>query len=137
VRASDADRDRVAAVLRQHCAAGRLTLEELADRLEQVYEARTLDQLYALTNDMPDPEPHPHLAEHLPDLRTVVPARRGALAVDVASFAVFSAVLVGVWAATGAGYFWPVWPIVAWAVLIALHTVRVVRRSGDDRNDDG
>jgi hypothetical protein len=127
----------VAAVLRQHCAAGRLTLEELADRLEQAYEARTLDQLFALTNDMPDPEPHPHLAEHLPDLRTVVPARRGALAVDVASFAVFSAVLVGVWAATGAGYFWPVWPIVAWAVLVVVHTVRVVRRSGGDRNDDG
>ena len=130
LRASDADRDRVAAVLRQHCSAGRLTFEELSDRLGQVYEARTLDQLFALTNDMPDPEPHPHLGEYLPQLRPIVPARRRALAVDAATYAVISAVLVAVWAVTGGGYFWPMWLIIVWGVLLAVHAVSVFRRPG-------
>jgi hypothetical protein len=130
LRASDADRDRVAAVLRQHCSAGRLTFEELSERLGQVYEARTLDQLFALTNDMPDPEPHPQLGEYLPRLRPTVPARRRALAVDAATYAVISAVLVTVWAVTGGGYFWPMWLIIVWGALLAVHAVSVFRRPG-------
>jgi hypothetical protein len=122
----------VAAVLRQHCSAGRLTFEELSERLGQVYEARTLDQLFSLTNDMPDPEPHPHLADLLPDLPAVLPRRPGALVVDITILAVFSAILVGAWAAGGGGYFWPVWPIVASAVLVVVHAVRLMRRSGGD-----
>jgi hypothetical protein len=125
----------VAAVLRQHCSAGRLTFEELSERLEQVYEARTLDQLFSLTNDLPDPEPHPHLADHLPDLPTVLPRRRSAPIVDVTILAVFSAVLVGAWAVGGGGYFWPAWPIVAGAVLVVVHAVRLMRRSGGDASD--
>jgi hypothetical protein len=135
LRASDADRDRVAAVLRQHCSAGRLTFEELSERLGQVYEARTLDQLFALTNDMPDPEPHPHLGEHVPQLRTAVPTPSRALATHVATYVIVNAVLVAVWAATGGGYFWPIWPMVTWAVLVAAHVVTVVRAAG--RHDDG
>ncbi len=41
VRASDADRDRVAASLREHCALGRITMDELQERLDSVYEAKT------------------------------------------------------------------------------------------------
>jgi hypothetical protein len=120
----------VAAVLRQHCSAGRLTFEELSERLGQVYEARTLDQLFALTNDMPDPEPHPQLGEYLPQLRPTVPARRRALAVDAATYAVISAVLVTIWAVTGGGYFWPMWLIIVWGTLLAVHAVSVFRRPG-------
>jgi hypothetical protein len=29
--------------------------------------------------------------------------------------------LVGVWAAAGAGYFWPVWPIMSWGLAVGLH----------------
>jgi hypothetical protein len=117
-------------VLRQHCSAGRLTFEELSERLEQVYQARTLDQLFSLTNDLPDPEPHPHLAEHLPELRTVLPARGRSLAFDAAAYAVVNAVLVAVWVVTGGGYFWPIWSIVVWGVLLAVHAVSAFRRSG-------
>jgi hypothetical protein len=53
LRASDADRDRVAVALREHCAQGRLTLEELAGRLDRTYSARTLGELEALTTDLP------------------------------------------------------------------------------------
>src|ERR1700722_13403462 len=53
MRASDADRDRVAALLREHHAAGRLTAEEFQERMDQAMEARTLGQLDALMTDLP------------------------------------------------------------------------------------
>ena len=42
------------AALQRHFADGRLTAEELNDRLERVLGARTLGQLYALTSDLPE-----------------------------------------------------------------------------------
>ena len=53
LRASDDDRERVAAVLREHTAAGRLTLDELSDRMAAAYAARTLGELASLTVDLP------------------------------------------------------------------------------------
>ena len=53
VRASDAEREQTAAVLRNHVVEGRLTLEEFAQRLDTVYEARTRPELEALTHDLP------------------------------------------------------------------------------------
>ena len=54
IRASDADRDRVAASLREHCAEGRITMDELDERLESVYGAKTLGQLQEITSDLPE-----------------------------------------------------------------------------------
>ena len=45
IRASDADRDRTAALLREHLAAGRLTAEEFNERLDKAYAAKTLGDL--------------------------------------------------------------------------------------------
>jgi hypothetical protein len=45
MRASDADRQRVADALRRHVGEGRLTLDELSERLGEVYAARTIGQL--------------------------------------------------------------------------------------------
>lgn len=53
LRASDADREKTVALLREHHAVGRLTAEEFNDRLEQVYQARTLGELDALLADLP------------------------------------------------------------------------------------
>jgi DUF1707 SHOCT-like domain len=53
IRASDADRDRAAAALREHLAAGRLTVEEFGDRLERAFAARTLGDLEELMADLP------------------------------------------------------------------------------------
>ena len=39
LRCSDADRERVAELLRGHAAVGRLTVEELAERSERAYTA--------------------------------------------------------------------------------------------------
>jgi len=56
IRASDADRDRVAAALREHLAAGRLTLEEFDQRLDQAYAAKTLGDLDEVMADLPRTE---------------------------------------------------------------------------------
>jgi hypothetical protein len=53
VRASDADRDRVATQLREHLTDGRLTLDELSERLDAAYRARTVGELEEITRDLP------------------------------------------------------------------------------------
>ena len=53
VRASDADRDRTAALLREHHAVGRLTADEFAERVDKAFAARTLSDLEALLADLP------------------------------------------------------------------------------------
>jgi Domain of unknown function (DUF1707) len=53
LRASDADRERVADVLRQAAGDGRLTMEELDQRLDAVYAAKTYAELEPITRDLP------------------------------------------------------------------------------------
>ncbi|MDP9208862.1 MAG: DUF1707 domain-containing protein, partial [Actinomycetota bacterium] len=53
LRASDADRERFVEALGRHHVDGRLTTEELAERTERAYAARTLGDLDALATDLP------------------------------------------------------------------------------------
>ena len=53
VRVGDADREAVAAQLREHFADGRLTLEELNERLDQTFAARTKADLNTVMRDLP------------------------------------------------------------------------------------
>ncbi|TDB76300.1 DUF1707 and DUF2154 domain-containing protein [Actinomadura sp. KC216] len=55
MRAGDADRERVAQVLRDAAGEGRLTLEELDERLDAVYAAKTYAELEPITRDLPAP----------------------------------------------------------------------------------
>jgi Domain of unknown function (DUF1707) len=57
VRASDSDRERTLSALRDHTAAGRLSLDEFAERAASVYAARTLQELATTTADLPPHEP--------------------------------------------------------------------------------
>ena len=59
LRASDADRDQVAALLGAAYAEGRLTHEEHDERLERVLAARTFDDLVPLTTDLVALDPAP------------------------------------------------------------------------------
>jgi hypothetical protein len=54
-RASDAEREAVVARLRDAAGEGRLTVEELAERIDAAYEARTRAELEPLTADLPAP----------------------------------------------------------------------------------
>ncbi|MFE9772726.1 DUF1707 domain-containing protein [Streptomyces sp. NPDC005931] len=53
LRASDADRDRIADLLRDALAEGRLTADEHAERVEGVLAARTVGELDAFVRDLP------------------------------------------------------------------------------------
>src|SRR5438046_6148626 len=53
VRASDAEREQTAELLRRHMVNGRLTLEEFVQRVDAVYGSRSRAELDALTRDLP------------------------------------------------------------------------------------
>jgi hypothetical protein len=71
LRASDADRERTAELLREHHAVGRLTQEEFAARLESAFAARTRGELDELLADLPAIDLY-----QLPSA-SIRPARRG------------------------------------------------------------
>ena len=61
-RVSDADRERVAAVLQAAFAEGRLTMPELEERLAAAYAAQTDAELGTVTRDLRAPAPQPGTA---------------------------------------------------------------------------
>jgi hypothetical protein len=99
--ASDADRERIAERLREAGAEGRLSAEELEERLERAFGARTEGELEPLTADLPAPP---------------APPRRRARRPDLAPYIGVSVMLMAIWALTGMGYFWPIWPILGWGI---------------------
>jgi hypothetical protein len=78
VLASDAERERVALVLRDAAAEGRLTLEELSDRVATAYAARTSTELDALTRDLPKLATVAALPERRSRTRWVIAVMSGA-----------------------------------------------------------
>ena len=94
VLASDPEREQVAEALRRHAAAGRLDPDELDERLGRALTARTRAELEPLVADLPAPTPRPR--RQIPRIPPVLP---------------LAILLVAIWALTGAGYFWPIWPI--------------------------
>lgn len=46
--------------------------------------------------------------------------RKRKLLGDFIAYVVINAFLIGVWAVTGFGYFWPGWVLAAWGVLLGL-----------------
>ncbi len=47
---------------------------------------------------------------------------------DVVAYVVINAFLIGVWAATGMGYFWPAWVLAGWGVMLVLDAWNVFYR---------
>jgi DUF1707 SHOCT-like domain len=117
LRVSDQQRERAAQELREHFAAGRLTEEELDERVQRAYSARTEQELRALRADLPRLPLSPQ------ERKAALAARRRQLQRRLiqesgGGLAVF-AVCVIVWTVSGAqGQFWPIW--VAIIVLIPL-----------------
>jgi hypothetical protein len=57
MRVSDADREQVTARLREHFAEGRLTSEELDERITAALSAKTVGELRGVMADLPEPAP--------------------------------------------------------------------------------
>ena len=59
MRVSDSDRERAADLLREAAGHGRITMDELDERLELTYAAKTYADLTAVTRDLPGPAQAP------------------------------------------------------------------------------
>jgi Domain of unknown function (DUF1707)/2TM domain len=128
--------------LRQHHTEGRLTTEELSERTERAYAARTFGDLDALATDLPPLRPpapapgRPPPADLPPRMRPPGPRRAAAkanLLRSVLWFGTLSVVLIVVWAMTNfGGYFWPVWPILGFMLAIAGQLFYVYGPAGFD-----
>jgi hypothetical protein len=60
-------------------------------------------------------------------------AKRG-LAAHLLAYVTVNILLVGVWAVTGAGFFWPIFPILGWGIGVAFHVWDVMwPEPGPDR----
>src|SRR5215471_16646592 len=57
MRVGDAEREAAAAELREHYASGRLTLDELNERLDAAFAAKTRADLNAVMRDLPSARP--------------------------------------------------------------------------------
>ena len=68
IRISDADRERVTARLREHFAEGRLSSEELDERITATLNAKTFGELRGVMADLPDPDLVPPRAGSMPPL---------------------------------------------------------------------
>jgi Domain of unknown function (DUF1707) len=121
VRASDADRDRVASLLREHHAAGRLSPQEFSERLDRAFAATTMGELDKLLADLPSIDLY-----RLPDAaltrypRPVQPRRRGrGWRVAWGIWFTVSLLCFVIWGITGAhGYFWPIWVAGPWGIVM-------------------
>lgn len=107
MRVADDEREQLIDELREHAGAGRLTSEELEDRIGEAYKATTRAHLDALRSDLPVSSTSVKLAlvkrkSHL--RRRLVQEAGGSIGVSLLS--------VGIWLASGpSGSFWPGWVI--------------------------
>ena len=95
-RTSDADRDRVASLLRDHFAQGRLDPQELDERLTATLNARTFGDLRRVLADLPEPAPVLRQASRLPPQRAPlwISRRRGPRILPLAMLALVAALLI-------------------------------------------
>ena len=118
LRVADADREETVELLRRHGGEGRLTSDELEDRIGRAFAARTFGELAALTEDLPHPR-------RTPEARRA--RARACFGEHLRTYLAVCGLLVAIWALTGAGYFWPIWPILGWGLGIVMHRGSVPR----------
>jgi Domain of unknown function (DUF1707) len=118
LRASDAERDAVAAELREHFAAGRLDQSEFGERVASALRARTAADLDGLLADLP-PRSRPQLEQ-----RPVRPSRRLVPLVPLLLVALVVAGFAAVGGHQGWAAGWPLW----W--LVPLVALRLAWRGG-------
>jgi uncharacterized protein DUF1707 len=115
LRLSDAERERALGTLKAHYAEGRLSTDELEARVEDVYRSHTQSEVAIYVRDLP-----------LRGLRWLVVSwarrvQRAMLRMHVFAYATLNASLLGIWALTGQGIFWPAWLLIPSTALLVWH----------------
>jgi len=122
VRASDAERERIAKMLSEAAGEGRLSIAEADDRLERVYTTKFRHEPAEVGADLPEDAPRTTPGRRLERF----PAR---LRVHAAVAVVMSVLLILRWAAMDVPFFWPAGPMfLLWGSFL-LHA-RFVRSGG-------
>jgi Domain of unknown function (DUF1707) len=109
MRTSDKEREQIAEILRAAMTEGRLTLEEGEERLAAVYAAKYRDELLPLTTDLPGASRQVMAQAQAPAARL---ATRRSLRRHTSFVIMAAAILTGLWALSGAHFFWPAIPLV-------------------------
>jgi Domain of unknown function (DUF1707) len=115
IRASDAEREQLISELNEHMVDGRLGTDELEERTQAAYAARTTTQLDALRHDLPPTSRQVALYQkqrraHL--TRRMIQQTGGLGAVFVIGTAI--------WITDGAsGQFWPIWVLILLVLSVA------------------
>jgi len=96
IRISDADRDRAAARLREHFAQGRLSSDELDERISAALTAKTIGDLRPIMADLPGPAPVAPQARQSPPwaMRHGPVFRRGPRLLPLAILALIAALVI-------------------------------------------
>jgi hypothetical protein len=102
-------------VLQEHCAQGRLTVDEFSERTSEALASRTEADLGRVLRELP---PLPPLPPPVRRLRTKAQRDFG---LHAATYALINVFLIVVWLMGGRGYFWPAWVLVGWGPPLAFH----------------
>jgi hypothetical protein len=120
LRVSDAERQAVADLLRQQTTAGRLTLDEFEQRLDEAFGAQTGRQLQAALRELPvEPPKLAHLGPSTPSRSDEVSdddlKRRHRLRLrgELSGFIVPNFLCNMIWIMGDHGYWWPGWVMAA------------------------
>lgn len=129
LRPSDDEREAMVRDLTKHCGDGRITLEELEERIAEVYAAASRVELERALRELPrSPAVIPPSKPPVGTRASAAPVRQSAkkgaevaLRVHLAVYLSVIAFLVLIYAMTDfGGYFWPVWPAMGWGLAVAI-----------------
>ena len=139
VELSEAERERVIRDLTRHCGDGRLTLDELEERVGEVYAATTMAEIEHALRFLPATpaaqpprpiiDPSTPMRPSAPVVRhghgAIDPRRGGeiALRIHLAVYLSVIGLLVAIWFLTTpfSGGYWPIWPAMTWGAALAIH----------------
>lgn len=138
MRASDVDRDRVAAVLREHTAQGRITMDEFNERLEQLYKSKTYGELARLTADLPDVDMRHRQVAKVPSSPATKSEMHSGMKAAWAAWAMASSINWVIWLIVSVTsgnliYPWPLWVMGPWGAVLLVSSV--FGRHGSARKD--
>jgi class 3 adenylate cyclase len=119
---TDADREEAVARLRAAVVEGCLDLDEVGERIGIAYQARTADELTRITADLPDPRVK-GLESQRRNLRRRSILKNPAFRSHIAVYGLTNGFLVGIWAVTGADFFWPFFPAGGWGIGLGMHAL--------------
>ncbi len=59
------------------------------------------------------------------------------LKIHLAFYLLVNVFLIGIWAVSGGGYFWPIWSILGWGIAVAAHAIPQLVNRGSPRGGGG